>query len=88
MNVKYDKILDCLREEDTATAGSFVGIKNHLKLGDDLVVSDCFQYLSYKRMSIDSGVTVTIDDGAEFGVHNGILKNDGLIINNGILIID
>jgi len=68
--------------------GSFSGIKNHLKLGDDITILDCFQYVSYKRMSIDSGVTVTINEGAEFGVHNGILKNDGLIINNGIIIID
>ena len=33
MNIKYDKILDCLREEDTVTSAPFVGIKNHLKLG-------------------------------------------------------
>jgi len=67
---------------------SFSGIKNHLKLGDDIAIPDCFQYVSYKRMSVDLGVTVTINEGAEFGVHNGILKNDGLIINDGTIIID
>ena len=65
-----------------------IGIQNHLKLGDDITVENCFQYLSYKRMTIDASVTVEIDLGGEFGVHNGILKNDGLIINNGIIIID
>ena len=43
---------------------------------------------TYKRMIIDSGVTVTIDSGGEFGVHNGILTNDGLIINNGTIEVD
>ena len=57
-------------------------------MGDDITVENCFQYLSYKMMTIDASVTVEIDSGGEFGVHNGILKNDGLIINNGIIIID
>ena len=73
---------------EPAGTGVSVGIKNHLKTGDDITVEDCFQYLSYSRMTIDAGVTVTIDEGGEYGVHNGILKNDGLIINNGIIITD
>ncbi len=86
MAVKFDKILGLLREADTASVST--GIKYHLTLGDDITVEDGFEYLTYKRMIIDSGVTVTIDSGGEFGVHNGILTNDGLIINNGTIEVD
>ena len=86
MNIKYDKILDCLREADTVSVST--GTKYHFLSGESLTISQYFEYFVYRKLTIDSGATITIDSGAELTAHNGILTNFGTITNNGIIEID
>jgi len=42
MNIKYDKILDCLREADTVSQSN--GTKYHFLNGESLTISNRFEY--------------------------------------------
>ena len=83
MKVIFDKILGRLRESD---AGSGNGsIKYHLKSGDNVVVENCYEYLLHKKFILDSGSSITIQNGAELSLVNGTITNNGTIINFGLI---
>ena len=86
MNIKYDKILDALREADTVSVST--GTKYHFLNGESLTIPQYFEYFVYRKLTVDSGATITIDSGAELTAHNGTLTNFGTITNNGIIEID
>lgn len=69
--------------DNTSPSGENLGIKYHLKTGDDRSVANCFQYTLLNNFIIDSGVIFTIDAGGQLSVHIGFIQNDGTIINNG-----
>ena len=86
MNIKYDKILDAVRESDTVSVST--GTKYHFLNGESLIIPQYFEYFVYGKLKIDSGATITIDNGAELTAHDGILTNLGTITNNGIIEIN
>jgi len=86
MNIKYDKILDCLREADTVSVST--GTKYHFLSGESLTVLNRFQYFLLRLLRVDSGASITVDSGGVLAVHKGTIENNGIIVNNGILIND
>jgi len=62
------------------------GIKWHLISGDDITVSQYFQYHVSHKFQIDNNAKFTISNDAQLVVHDGEICNFGEIINNGEII--
>lgn len=85
-NITITKLDDCTLEiSSSGGSGSNSGIKYHLKNGDNITVEDCFEYFIACDFIIDNGASITIENGARLIIHSGVIKNDGLITNNGII---
>ena len=83
MNIKYDKILDALREADTVSVST--GTKYHLFNGDSVTVSSGFEYFIACDFILDAGSSLTLDSGSRLVLHDGLLLNSGVLTNNGII---
>jgi len=86
-NITITKVDDCsLVISSTATGGTSNGIKWHLISGDDITVSQYFQYHVSHKFQIDNNAKFTISNDAQLVVHDGEICNFGEIINNGEII--
>ena len=85
-NITITKLDDCTLEiSSSGGGGNSNGIKYHLKNGDNITVEDCYEYFIACDFIIDNGANFTIENGARLVIHSGVLKNDGLITNNGLI---
>ena len=84
-NITITKVDNCTLEISSSGGGANSGIKYHLKSGDNIVVEDCYEYFISLYFIVDSGASMSIDDGGRLVIFKGILKNDGLITNNGLI---
>lgn len=87
-NITITKLDNCtLQISATGGGGGDTnnGIKYHLKSGDDITVKDCYEYFIALDFIVDSGARFTIENGGRLVIHSGVLKNDGLITNNGLI---
>lgn len=85
-NITITKIDECTLEiSSTANGGASNGIKYHLKSTDNITVEDCFEYFIACDFILDFGSTFTIENGARFVSHQGLITNDGTITNDGII---
>jgi hypothetical protein len=83
MKIKYDKILDRLREADTVSQSN--GTKFQLFNGDAVTVESGFEYFLGCNFILDAGSSLTLNTNSRLVLHNGPLTNNGLITNNGII---
>ena len=84
-NITITKLDNCTLEISSSGGGNSNGIKYHLKNGDNITVEDCYEYFIACDFIIDNGANFTIENGARLVIHSGVLKNDGLITNNGLI---
>ena len=83
MNIKYDKILDALREADTVSVST--GTKYHLFNGDSITVSNGFEYFIACEFILAAGSSFEIESGGRLVLHDGLLLNSGVLTNSGII---
>jgi len=83
VNIKYDKILDCLREADTVSQSN--GTKFQLFNGDSVTVQSGFEYFLACNFILDAGSSLTLNTNSRLVLHDGPLINNGIITNNGVI---
>jgi len=85
-NITITKVDNCTLEiSSSGGGGNSNGIKYHLKNGDNITVQDCFEYFIACGFILDPGAIMTIDSGGRLVIYNGIIQNDGVLLNNGII---
>ena len=84
-NITITKIDNCTLEISSSGGGANNGIKYHLKSTDDITVKDCYEYFIALDFILDNGARFTIENGGRLVIHSGVLKNDGIITNNGLI---
>lgn len=85
-NITITKLNNCTLEiSASGGGGNSNGIKYHLKNGDNITVQDCFEYFIACGFILDTGAIMTIDSGGRLVIYNGIIQNDGVLLNNGII---
>ena len=83
-NISLVKIDNCTLQINSTGVGQN-GLKYHLKKTDNITVTECYEYNVCGSFILDSGAQFTIDSGGRLAIIVGPIKNDGIIINNGII---
>jgi hypothetical protein len=84
-NVTLTKIDECTVEISSTGGGG--GLLNYIiKDGETLNIEACEQYMVAQCFEIENNATVNVKNGGQLVILQGILKNDGLLINDGIII--
>ncbi len=63
------------------------GDKYKISSTDNITITDSHEYYIHRNFEITAGTTFTINSGGQLAIGDGILRNNGTLINNGEVIL-
>jgi len=71
----------------TTTAAAAVTVYGNKYKTSTITITDTYEYYVHRNFEVSTDTIFTIDSGGQLAVGDGILRNNGTLINNGEVIL-